>query len=188
MKFLFDYFPIIVFFVSYKFWNIYVATALTMIASALQVGIYWLNHKRFEKLHLITLLFIIVLGGSTLLFHNEIFIKWKPTIVYWAFSVALFVSQFIGSKSLIQRMLQEKVTLPLKIWSRVNASWALFFAIMGLVNLYVVYHYSTNAWVNFKLFGSLGLMLIFIVLQAFYLSYHMQSFKKKLTTQENSHG
>lgn len=188
MKFLFDYFPIIVFFASYKIWNIYVATALTMAASALQVFIYWLIHKRFEKFHLITLGFIVVLGGSTLLFHNEIFIKWKPTIVYWAFAVALLLSQLIGNKSLIHRMLQEKVSLPIKIWQKINFSWAVFFGLMGFINLYVVYYYSTNVWVNFKLFGTMGLMLVFIVLQALYMSYHMQIFRKHSATQEKHHG
>lgn len=174
MKFLFDYFPIIVFFVAYKVWNIYVATALTMGASLLQVGVYWLIHKRFEKFHIITMLFILVLGGFTLAFHNVIFIKWKPTIVYWVFSLVLLGSQFIGKKSLIHRILDEKIPLPSKIWARVNFSWALFFLFLGVLNLYVVYHYSTNAWVNFKMFGTLGLIVVFILIQALYMSRHLQ--------------
>ncbi len=175
MKFLFDYFPIVIFFVSYKLWNIYVATALTMLASVLQVGVYWLLHKQFEKLHVITLGFIIVLGGSTLLFHNDIFIKWKPSIVYWAFSIVLLASQFVGRKSLIHRMLDEKINLPITIWRRLNTSWVGFFTLLGFINLYVVYHYSTNVWVNFKLFGCLLLTLMFILLQAVYISRHLQT-------------
>lgn len=178
MKFLFDYFPIIAFFISYKIWNIYIATGITMAASLLQVAIYWLKHRRFEKFHIITMIFILVLGSATLLFHNDIFIKWKPTIVYWIFSIVLLGSQFIGAKSLIHRMLDEKIALPLRIWSRVNLSWALFFIFLGALNLFVVYHYSTNAWVNFKLFGTLGLMVIFIFGQALYMSRHMQTQKK----------
>ena len=178
MKFLFDYLPIIVFFISYKFWNIYVATALTMGTSILQVLIYWLMHKRFEKFHVITMAFIVVLGTFTLALHNPVFIKWKPTLVYWIFSVVLIVSQFIGKKSLIHRMLDEKIALPLKIWKRINLSWAAFFVALGFTNLYVVYHYSTDAWVNFKLFGTFGLMLAFIFLQALYISKHMHLTKK----------
>ncbi|OGO91128.1 MAG: septation protein A [Coxiella sp. RIFCSPHIGHO2_12_FULL_42_15] len=174
MKFLFDYFPIIIFFLSYKFWNIFVATALTMAASILQVAIYWLMHRRFEKFHIITMIFILILGTFTLAFHNAIFIKWKPSIVYWIFSIVLLGSQYIGSKSLIHRMLDEKISLPLKIWQRINLSWAVFFFLLGLLNIYVVYHYDTNTWVNFKLFGTLILMVLFIFIQALYISKHMQ--------------
>ena len=178
MKFLFDYFPIIVFFLVYKFLGIYWATGVTMAASLLQVGIYWLMHKRFEKFHIITMIFILVLGSFTLIFHNAIFIKWKPTIVYWIFSIVLIGSQFIGARSLIHRMLHEKISLPEKVWSRINLSWGIFFLFLGGLNLYVVYHYDTNAWVNFKLFGTLGLMIVFIFCQAIYMSKHMQAIKK----------
>lgn len=178
MKFLFDYFPIIVFFVAYKFWNIFVATALTMAASIIQVGIYWIMHRRFEKFHIITMIFILILGTFTLALHNEIFIKWKPSIVYWIFSLVLIGSQYIGTKSLIHRMLDEKISLPLKIWKRVNLSWAIFFFLLGFLNVYVIYHYDTNTWVNFKLFGTLILMVVFIFAQAIYISKHMQPLKK----------
>lgn len=185
MKFLFDYFPIIVFFLSYKVWNIFVATALTMAASLLQVAVYWFTHKRFEKFHLITLVLVVVLGGSTLLFHNDLFIKWKPTIVYWVFAGVLMGSQLFGSKTLMHRLLDEKIVLPLKVWRQVNLSWVIFFTALGFLNLYVVYHYSTNAWVNFKLFGCLGLTVAFIILQAGYMSFRMQR-KLKSTNGETS--
>jgi intracellular septation protein len=179
MKFLFDYFPIIVFFVIYILTkNIYIATAVTMGASLLQVGVYWLMHKRFEKFHVITMVFILLLGGFTLLFHNPIFIKWKPTIVYWVFSVVLLGSQILGKKSLIHRMLDEKIALPIKVWTRINLSWAIFFLLLGVVNLYVVYNYSTSVWVYFKFIGTLGLMIIFIFFQALYMSKHMHTLKK----------
>jgi intracellular septation protein len=177
MKFLFDYFPIICFFIAFKLWGIYVATGVAMGASILQLAIYWLKHRRFEKLHVITSIFILVLGGSTLIFHKPIFIKWKPTIVYWIFTIVLLASQF-SAKTLIHRMLKDKITLPHKVWSRLNLSWAIFFLILGFLNLYVVYHYDTNAWVNFKLFGTLGLMLLFIILQATYIARHLQDNKK----------
>ncbi len=174
MKFLFDYFPIICFFIAYKLFGIFVATAVTMGASFLQVSFFWLKHRRFEKVHIITLALVLFLGGSTLLLHEAIFIKWKPSVIYWVFSILLFGSQFIGKKNILQRMLGDKVKLPTPIWKRLNLAWSIFFFLLGFLNLYVVYHYSTNAWVNFKLFGTLGLMLVFIVIQAFYMARHMQ--------------
>ncbi len=177
MKFLFDYFPIIIFFVAYKVWNIYVATALTMAAAVIQVGAFWLKHKRFEKFHIITLAFILVLGSATLIFHNDIFIKWKPSIVYWAFSIVLIGSHFIGSKTLIRRMLDEKINLPIKVWDKINIAWGIFFIFLGALNVYVIYHYSTNIWVYFKLFGTLGLTILFILVQAIYISKHIKKDK-----------
>ncbi|ABS78241.1 septation protein A [Coxiella burnetii] len=177
MKFLFDYFPIICFFVAYKFWGIYIATAAAMVVSALQVAIYWIRFRRFEKFHVITLIFILLLGSFTLVFHNAIFIKWKPTIVYWIFAIVLFGSHFFGKHTLVHRMLKEKIELPAKTWSRLNLSWALFFLILGVLNLFVVYNFDTNTWVNFKLFGTLALMLVFILGQAFYIARHAQNLK-----------
>lgn len=174
MKFLFDYFPIICFFIAYKLWGIYVATAVAMAASGLQLGVYWLKHRRFEKLHVITFVFIIVLGSLTLIFHKAIFVKWKPTIVYWIFAAVLFGSHFFGKKPLIHRMLGDKISLPDKVWPRLNMSWAIFFFVLGILNVYVVYHYDTNAWVNFKLFGTLGLMLVFIIVQSLYIARYMK--------------
>ncbi len=174
MKFLFDYFPIICFFIAYKVWGIYVATAVAMVVSLLQVGAYWLRYRRFEKLHVITMLFILILGGATLIFHKAIFIKWKPTIVYWIFSLALLFSQFITKHTLMHRMFKDKIELPVKVWSRINLSWALFFVFLGGLNLYVVYHYDTNVWVNFKLFGTLGLILVFVIAQALYMSRYLR--------------
>ncbi|MCH9769921.1 MAG: septation protein A [Gammaproteobacteria bacterium] len=173
MKFLYDFFPIICFFIAYKLFGVYIATAATMVASFLQVGFYWLRQRRFEKLHLITLAFVLVLGGSTLIFHDAIFIKWKPSIIYWIFCGFLLASQYFGKQPITKRLLAEKITLPNKVWKRVNLSWALFFLFLGFLNIYVVYHYNTNSWVNFKLFGTLGLTVVFIVLQTWYMSRHI---------------
>lgn len=178
MKFLYDYFPIIAFFIAYKLYGIYVATAITMIASAIQVAFHWIRTRTFEKLHVITMISVLILGGSTLIFHKEIFIKWKPSIIYWVFTLVLLGSQFLSSKPLLHRMLGDKISLPSKIWSRLNLSWAVFFLLMGALNLYVVYHFSTNSWVNFKLFGTLAMTLLFIVAQAFYMAHYMESNKK----------
>ncbi|OGT41501.1 MAG: septation protein A [Gammaproteobacteria bacterium RIFCSPHIGHO2_12_FULL_40_19] len=175
MKLLFDYFPIICFFVAYKFLGIFTATAVTMGACILQNILYWLKHKCFEKLHLITLVSVLILGGFTLFFHNIIFIQWKPTIIYWIFAVVLLFSQFFSHKNILIRMLGDKIALPQKIWNNLNVAWALFFIFLGFLNIYVIYHYSTNAWVNFKLFGTLGLTLAFTIVQAIYMSRHIQS-------------
>ncbi|HVV68361.1 MAG TPA: septation protein A [Gammaproteobacteria bacterium] len=175
MKLLFDFFPIFLFFIAFKFFGIYIATATTMLASLLQVGIYWLKHRRFESLHIITLVTVVLLGGSTLLLHNDLFIKWKPTAIYWVFALAFLSSQFIGKKPLIQRLLDSKLSLPRNVWQRLNVSWILFFVLMGIANIYVLYHFSTNAWVNFKLFGTLGLTLVFMVIQAIYMTKYMDT-------------
>lgn len=179
MKFLFDYFPIICFFVAYKFSNIYTATAVTIGASLLQLAVYWLVHRRFETLHSLTFVFIVLLGGSTLLFHKDIFIKWKPSVIYWIFAATLLGSQFFSQKTLLERMLSDKIALKIKIWRRLNLSWAIFFTLLGFLNLYVIYHFDTNAWVNFKLFGTLGITVVFMIIQALYMARHMQSLDKK---------
>jgi len=178
MKFLYDYFPILCFFIAYKLYGIYVATAVTMIASLLQLGVYWFAKKRLENLHLITFILIVILGSATLLFHNAIFIKWKPSVIYWVFAIFLLGSQYFGKKPLLYRFLGKRIELPDRIWKHVNFSWGIFFLLMGLLNLYVAYHYSTNVWVDFKLFGTLGLILLFTVTQVIYMSRHIKEQKK----------
>ncbi|OGT44685.1 MAG: septation protein A [Gammaproteobacteria bacterium RIFCSPHIGHO2_12_FULL_38_11] len=170
MKLLFDYFPIICFFIAYKLWGVYVATTVTMGACALQNVIYWLIHKRFEKLHVITLVSVFILGSFTLILHKAIFIQWKPSIIYWLFSIALIYSHYFSKKNLMARMLADKILLPEKIWVHLNTAWAGFFMFLGFLNIYVVYHYSLNSWVNFKLFGTLGLTVAFTIGQAIYMS------------------
>lgn len=173
MKLLFDFFPILLFFIAFKLFNIYIATATTMLAAVLQVLIYWLKNRRFESLHIITLITVVLLGSTTLLLHNDLFIKWKPTALYWTFAVVFFFSQFIGQKPIIQRLLDAQLSLPRNAWQRLNVSWVVFFIVMGLANIYVLYHFSTNTWVNFKLFGTLGLTVIFLIAQAIYMSKFM---------------
>lgn len=173
IKFLFDYFPIICFFIAYKLYGIYVATVVTIIASAVQLCVYWLAHRSLEKQHVITFAAITLLGGATLIFHNPIFIKWKPSIIYWVFSIILCGSHFIGKKTIAERLMGEKIVMPNKKWITINACWALFFFIMGFLNIYVVYHYSTDIWVNFKLFGTLGLTFLFVILQMIYMWPHI---------------
>ncbi len=174
MKLLYDFFPIIIFFVVFKLYGIYAATASAIIVSLIQVCFYWLKYRRFEKMQVTTLVLIVILGGATLIFHNPMFIKWKVSVINWLFAAAFLGSQWIGRKNLVQRMLEEKISLPTKVWFRLNMFWVIYFFILGVVNLYVVYHFSTNIWVNFKLFGILGLTLVFVILQAFYLAKHLK--------------
>lgn len=173
MKLLFDFFPIALFFICYKLFDIYTATAVAMIASLVQVLFYRMKHQRYEKMHLISLGLIMVLGGATLFLHNPWFIKWKPTGIYWLSAIIFMGSSFIGKKPLIQKMMDGNISLPTKIWHRLNFGWSIFFIIMGALNLYVAYSFSTDVWVNFKLFGGAGLTLVFIFLQAIYLSRHV---------------
>ena len=175
MKVFSDYLPIICFFVVFKLYGIYVATAATIAVSTLQVGFFWIKNRRVETIPLVTLVMVVLLGGTTLLLHDEIFIKWKPSIVYWIFAMALFISQWFTKKTIMERMMSEKIDLPKPIWAHINLAWGLFFLILGFVNLYVIYHYSTNAWVNFKLFGTLGLIFLFAVLQAIYMGKHIKN-------------
>ncbi len=171
MKFLFDFFPILLFFIAYKMYDIYMATAVIIVASIVQVSWFWFKNRRVEKMHLVTLVLVIILGGATILLHNATFIYWKPTVVNWAFAIAFLGSQFIGKKNLLQRMLEKQITVTSKhVWVNLNIAWVLFFILMGVVNLYVAFNFEENTWVNFKLFGMMGLTIIFVLGQGFYLA------------------
>ena len=174
MKFLFDFFPILLFFIAYKVFDIYVATAVAIAASFVQVGWFWLQYRRVEKMHVITLLMITVLGGATLIFHDDTFIKWKVSVVNWLFGIAFLGSQFIGKKPIIQRMMEASVDLPAPIWLRLNLAWALFFISTGFLNLYVAYNYDLDTWVNFKMFGMLSLTILFIFVQALFIGRYIK--------------
>jgi intracellular septation protein len=165
------------FFVAYKFFGIYAATATAMVASLVQVGYFWVKHRRFELMHIITLALILILGTATLLSHNAMFIKWKPTAIYWVFALLFIGSQLIGEKPFIERLIGGQIVLPKNIWHRLNISWVLFFAVMGVTNLYIAYHYTTNTWVNFKLFGILGSTIIFGILQSLFLTRYLKNQK-----------
>ena len=170
MKFLFDLFPVILFFIAFKLADIYVATAVAIGATCLQIGWLKLRRKRVEPMLWASLAIIGVFGGATLLLQNETFIKWKPTVLYWLFGAVLATSALVFRRNLIRTMLSEQMQLPDAVWSRLNLSWAGFFAFMGAANLYVAYNYSTDLWVNFKLFGGIGLMLLFILAQSVFLA------------------
>ncbi len=178
MKLLFDFFPIVLFFITFKLYDnqhdgILAATAVVIAATLVQVLITWIRQRKIEKVHIITLAMVVVLGGITLALNDEIYIKWKPTALYWVFALAFLASRFFGKSTLVERILGAQITLPIQIWQRLNISWVLFFIFLGILNLYVVYHYDTDTWVNFKLFGVTGLMLVFIIAQGFYFSRYL---------------
>jgi intracellular septation protein len=174
MKFLFDLFPILLFFLAYKLYDIYTATAVAIAAAFLQITLFWLRNRRFENMHLVTLGILIVFGGLTLYLKDPIFIMWKPTIVNWLFGAVFLGSQFIGQRPLVERMMSHAITVPGPVWGKLNWAWVIFFVSMGALNLYVAYNFSENTWVNFKLFGMMGLTIAFVFLQAIYLSRYMQ--------------
>ena len=221
MKFLFDFFPILLFFIAYKLYGIYAATAVAIAASFLQVSLYWLKHRRFEKMHLVTLALIVVLGGATLLLQDKAFFMWKPTAVNWAFALGFLLTQFIGDKPLVERMMSHAIEAPATIWRNLNISWVSFFVLMGFANLYVANFYfqaeaallsasgqavdlqtcqqvfqgqlldlcnhareMENNWVNFKLFGMLGLTILFVIGQSIYLAKHMKQQPEPATQTE----
>ncbi len=178
MKFLFDFFPIALFFITFKFYEdpqegVLAATAVAIIATIIQVLAFWLKNKRVEKMHIITLVLITILGGATLILKDPVFIKWKPTAVNWMFALGFFGSQYIGHSPLVKRMMAHAVELPDAVWMKLNFAWVVFFIAMGFANLYVAFNYSLSIWVDFKTYGMLGLTVLFVVIQAIYLAKHM---------------
>jgi len=174
MKFLFDLFPIILFFVAFKLQGIYVATGVAIAASFAQIGWLWLRGRKIDMMLWLSLGIIVVFGSATLLLHDETFIKWKPTVLYWLFASVLTGSALIFHKNLIRTMLGEQIHMPDPAWSKLNFSWAGFFASMGCLNLYVAFNYPTDTWVNFKLFGGMGLMLAFVIGQGVFLAKYVE--------------
>jgi len=181
LHFLYDFLPVLLFFISFKLYGIYVATVVGIVATAIQVVATTFIKKKVDKQQLITLIVFVVFGSMTLYFHNPLFIKWKPTIIFWIFGIVFLGSQFIGSKPIIQRMMEhlidDKAALAPAVWKKMNITWALFFVILGTINLYIAYQYSTDTWVNFKFYGILGSLLGFSFIQAMYLSKFLKEVK-----------
>lgn len=173
MKILFDFFPILLFFVAFKLYDIYAATMVAIAATAVQVGVAWVRTHKIEPTHIITLALIVVFGGATIYFKDELFIKWKPTVVNWLFGLAFLLSQVFGERTFVERAMGASVQVPGNIWRRLNLMWAVFFLTLGGINLFVAYTFDTDTWVNFKLFGLLGLTLLFAIAQSVYLSRHI---------------
>ncbi|PSB92125.1 septation protein A [Candidatus Pandoraea novymonadis] len=175
MKFLFDLLPLILFFIVFKFAGIYVATGTIIIVTLIQIIWMCFHRRKIESMQWISFAIIVIFGGATIWFHNEAFIKWKPTVLYWLFGVTLFITEHFFNRNLIHAMMGEKITLTESIWQKLSYSWTLFFIAIGALNLLIAYNFSTDLWVNFKLFGGMGLMLIFFILQSIWLSKHMKS-------------
>jgi len=179
MKFLFDLFPVILFFVAFKLFGIYTATAVAIAATFVQIGWVWYRRRKVDNMLWVSLGVIVVFGGATLLLHDETFIKWKPTVLYWLFGAALLIADLGFRRNLIRAMMEKQMALPDAVWRKLLLSWVGFFAMMGALNLYVAFNFSTDAWVNFKLFGGMGLMLGFVLLQALMLAKHVDGKETK---------
>lgn len=206
MKFLFDLFPVIFLFGMFKWGEahpdtaqsilthylagfvsggvvpldqapIVLATAIAIVATLCQIGYLLARGKKVDSMLWLSLIIICVFGGATIYFHNDTFIKWKPTVLYWTFGAALLFSQMMMKKNMIRTMLEEQIVLPDQVWLRLNMAWAAFFITMGIINLYVAFNFSTSAWVSFKLFGFSGLILVFVIGQSFFLAKYVQETK-----------
>ena len=202
MKILFDFLPIALFFAAFKYadghkewaaafatgqfgWMVaggsvgekeapvLLATVVVIVATLAQVAWIKLRGRQVDKMLWVSLFLVAGLGGLTIYFHNENFIKWKPSVLYWVMGLALWLSPLLVGKNLLRLAMGEQIKLPAKIWHRLNFAWVAFFGLMGLLNLWVAYSFSTSTWVNFKLFGGIGLMLVFTLAQGLYLSRHV---------------
>lgn len=182
MYFFYEIFPVFLFFIAFKLYDIYVATIVGIVSTLLQVVFNRLWVGKYDRKQLITLGVFVFFGGMTLYFHNPIFVKWKPTIVFWIFAVIVLASQWFTQKPFVQRlmenMLQDKY-VPQHIWKRLNIVWFVFFTTLGAINLYVAYYFSNDAWVNFKFYGITAALFLISIFQAFYLIRFMSDTKVK---------
>ena len=203
MKLLFDLFPVILFFVVFRLAGahaevaqafgtqylsglvsggeittaqapILLATAVAILATFGQIGWLLARRKPVDNMLWVSLVIIVLFGGATIYFHDEHFIKLKPTVLYWCFALVLLGSPLVLKKNLMKSMMGQQLNLPADVWSRLNLAWGLFFLLMGALNLYIAFHFPLDFWVNFKLFGFLGLMVVFVVLQSIYLSRYLK--------------
>jgi intracellular septation protein len=175
MQLLFDFLPVIAFFVAYKLANIYVATLVIIVATVLQVSVHWLRTRRVNPMHLVSAGLVLVFGGLTLAIRDAAFIMWKPTVVNWLFAAAFLASLLprFGGRPLVQRLMtttEAEFNLSPALWRRLNWMWIAFFLVMGALNIAVFHYFDEETWVNFKLFGMLGLTLAFVVIQGFWIA------------------
>ncbi len=170
MQFLFDLLPVIAFFVAYKLADIYVATAVLIVGVLLQTAVSWIRHRKVSPMLLTSAVLVLVFGGLTLLIHDAVFIKWKPTIVNWLFAAAFLVSQYLKGPTLVQRLMGANVEMPPADWRLLNLAWVGFFIFAGALNLWVAFRFDEATWVNFKLFGLMGLTLVFALVQGIWIS------------------
>lgn len=174
MKLFLDFFPIALFFIAFKLAGIYVATGVAMLATLVQIAwLYW-RHHRVEPMQWVSLAIITLFGGATLLTHDETFIKWKPTVLYACMALALWGGWLLSGRNFIRQLMEKQMRMPDIAWQKLMHAWAIFFSSMAALNLWIAYQFDTETWVNFKLFGTLGLMVLFVLAQALYLSRHIQ--------------
>lgn len=173
MRMTLDFILIIAFFLAYQFFGIYVATGTIMAGSAIQVFFHRWHAKEWDSFSVRLAIIVWVLGTATLIFHNSIFIKWKPSILYWGLSTAFLSTQYLSKEPTLKKLLGSKIILPDPIWLQLNLAWGLFFLGLGLLNVYVIYHFTTTQWVYFKAVGCVGLSLIFILAQGIYIARHI---------------
>lgn len=203
MKLVFDLFPVVLFFVSFQLAQkgpaeaaavidavtgplgvaapttlaqapVLVATLVAIAATFLQIGILIALRRRIDKMMWASLAVIVVFGGATLALHDELFIKWKPSVLYWLFALALAAAELAFGRNPMKAMLGEQVQMPDIAWRKLNLSWIVFFALMGAANLIVAFNFSTETWVSFKLFGGLGLMFLFVLAQGVFLARYVE--------------
>ena len=170
MKLLTDFLPIALFFITFKLAGIYVATAVAIAATLLQIGWLHFRHGKVETMQWVSLVIIVLFGGATLVFHDDTFIKWKPTVLYWLMGAALALGHLLFKRNFLQSLMGSQLELPAPVWLRLLWAWTGFFVLMGVLNLWVAYSFDLDTWVSYKLFGGMGLMLVFVVIQALYLS------------------
>ena len=176
MQLLFDFLPLIAFFAGYKLSgdNIFVATGVLIVAVIVQTAVQWIRHRKVSQMAMVSAALVLIFGALTLAIHDKLFIQWKFTIVNWLFSGAFLASHFFGERPLIERIMGENVTLPRHQWLRLSWAWVVYFLVMGALNLYVAYNFEESVWVNFKLYGTIGLTLLFALAQGFWLASKMQ--------------
>lgn len=178
MQLLLDFLPIVLFFTAYVFTkDLLVAVAVLMVVAPIAFAVQWFVTRKINKISAASTLLVVILGGATLVSGDSVFIFWKPTVLYWAVAIAFLASQFIGEKPFIRRMMEaaskdsgESIQLTPDRWARLNLTWVIFFVVAGALNIYVAYNYAEETWVNFKLFGLLGLTFVFIVAQSYWLA------------------
>ena len=179
IKILYDYLPVVIFYITFKKYGIYMACKVIIATCFLQMVYDRIKNKKWSKM-LVTFFFLaLIFAGSTILLHDPEYIKWKLSIAYWSLGVICCGSLFIGKGSILKSFLKGKVEMPSKNWVYLTLAWSLFFIALGFVNLYIIKHYDTNFWVNFKLFGTLGSTLAFLLIQAPFLAKYVIEDDKK---------
>lgn len=174
MKIISDFFALILFFVAYYFTDIYIATCVAIFASIVMIGYQLIKKQRPNFIQWASLAIIVLFGGATLIFHNPAFIKWKPTVLYTLMGVALLVAHFMFKKNTLKLMMGKELPLPDPVWSKLTVAWAFFFFFMAVLNIAIAYSWKEANWVNFKVFGGIGLTFLFAIMQSMYLARYLK--------------